>query len=510
MKSGFLSFCRQCRRIRLIVNYRCAVCDTEHSRRLRDKKRIKDEATRETVLKTQERLCPQCREMVPLDIVTEREMLGLLVRKYPGCPTCDTDLSEDSMEVTISMFNDFGIFYDSFKLGEPRATLTATVLLRHFKDYLPVDEEFRKDFLSWKEWTVTRIVDNVREATPPAKHSFAMFLEDFKSDTSEKLNVLVKRNFKNIDLKLELLSFFGFKEDVPPEKQVFTERLEEIMKNNSGVKQDPETLPSVEMYRYDQVFTQIMSDDDDYEDDEDEDEETGNKRNEPRFERRFTPVDVNLEEMAFKTRTSTMKKEDGVEKQMVTWHAALVIDNAGRSVFLYRPEGFVSKDERAASFESKKMLSTVLRTQADHDRERGDIFSEDFFNALPANDICYIAVKLGKPYLAEYDFQDIVFGAGERRDLISEPPEPAEGFSKPEPRDMMVRAISEKGKNIKRYKRVGICEKCLGITRPYLQEKWLCPECGSRDSARKHYCSGCQAEIGPGDSLCQGCTEFLI
>ncbi len=514
MESGFLSFCRQCRRIRLFVNYSCASCETEHSRRLRDKKRLKDDEVRDTVLRTQERLCPQCREMVPLSIITEREMLGLLARKYPGCSNCDMDLSDESIEVTVSMFNDMMIFYSSFKFDEPRLVLGVTELLRHFKGFIPSDEKLREDFLKWKEWALSKIVENVKDATPPARHSFGKFLEDFKRDPSKDLGDLVKANFKNIDLKLELLSFFNYKEDVPPEKEMFLERLDEVMSEKTGVKQEPVVLPALEMYRYEQVFTQILSDGDEDDDDDDEydDEEDEQKKDELSLERRFIEVELNLEELAFKTRSSKVKKEEGVEKQIVTWHAALVIDNVERIVFLYRPEGFSAKDDRAASFESKKVLSSVLKTQADHGKEQGDIFSEEFFNTLPPSDICYIAVKLGKPYLADYDYHDIVFGAGERRDFISSPPEPEEGFSKPEPRDMMVRVVSggETGEKVNRYRRVGICEKCLGITRPYLREKWECPECGSRDSAKEHYCSGCMAEIQAGDVLCNSCAEHLI
>ncbi len=497
----------------MFVSYECTSCETEHSRRFRDKKKKKDPEVTETVLKTQERYCPQCREMVPLKITTEREMLGLLVRKYPSCPECDTDLADESMDINISTFNEFSIYYNLFKLEEPRLCLGAAILLRHFKDYVPENEDFIEDFFEWKKWAVSTIVSNVVDTSSAAKIFFDRFLMDFKSDPRVKLNEMIKKHFKNIDFRLELLGFFGYTEDVPPEKKEYQEKLEEVMANKTGVEQPQVILPAVEMYKYDLVFTQRSEEDEEEEGEDEEDEDEDDEEEEvqkPVFERVLKEIEVNVADLQFKTRTTDLKKKRGKEETVATYHAVVVIDNESRIVYLYRAEGFVPKDESHISFESKRVLDNIIKTQADVGQEAKDIFSPEFFTALPCNDICYIAHRLDKPYLAHYRFHDIVFGPGENRDFVTNPPVQEEGFSKPKPQDGMVEIILNHEEEVKRYKRVGICEKCLGITRPFLKEKWECPECGGRDSGREYFCSNCMESIGTGDFLCNNCGEFLI
>ena len=511
----FLSQCRNCRRIRLFTGYTCSVCDTVHSRRLRDKKRIKDDQIRDVVLKTQERFCAQCRKMVPLNIVTEREMLGLLTRKYPRCPECEMDLSDEALEITISMFNDLSIYYNSFKLEDMRLCLTLAVLLRHFKDFSPEEETFREDFFEWKKLAVSTIVENIIEIPVATQMALSRFLLDFKSRPELKLNEKIIEHFNNIDVKLDLLAFFGYSEEVPAVKEDFLEKLEDVKIGAEGIEQEPVVLPPVEMYKYDNKFTlkseKEDDDEDEEEDDEDEDEEDeddGGKKG--AFERILNETEVDVRKLAFQSRTTETRKRHGKVENIAEWHAMLVIDNAGRSVYLYRPEGFVPKEERYTSFESKRLLDSIITTQAVPEKDAGDVFSPSFFDKLPCNDICYISKRLDKTYLASYTYHDLVFGPGENRDFIAKPPAPAEGFHKPEPRDEMVEVIMDHGDEVKRYKRVGLCEKCAGITRPFLKEKWECPECGARDSAETHYCSNCASKIEAGDSMCGNCGEYLV
>jgi len=490
------------------VDYQCSKCETEHSRRLRDAKRIKDPDIRDLVLKTQERICPQCRELVPLNIITEREMLGLLVRKYPACPECHIDLSDEAMEVTISMFDDFSIHFKSFNLEDMRLCLGLIILLRHFKNYVPEDVEFGPDFYEWKKWAVSTVISNILDTSIPAKMAFDRFLMDFKTGPEKKISELIKEHFGNIDLMVELLGIFGFKEESPAEKKKFEEKLQEVLANKTGVKQEPVTLSSVEMYQYELIFVQQSEEEDD--DEEDDEEDAEGEEEESGFTRMMKEIEVDINKLSFKTRTTKVKKKHGKEATIATYHAVLVIDNAGKTVYLYRAEGFVPKDDKQTSFQGRRLLDAVIKTQADPVTVSGDIFSPDFFDKLPCNDICYIAHRLGKPYLASYEFQDIVFGPGEDRDFSSFEAAEEEGFSKPEPRDEMIQAILDHGEAVKLHKRVGICQKCAGITRPFLREKWECPECGSREPAKEYYCSNCISVIGVGDPLCGNCGEFLI
>ncbi|MDP6155597.1 MAG: hypothetical protein QF682_05585 [Candidatus Thermoplasmatota archaeon] len=506
---GFLSHCRNCRKTRLFVDYQCSKCETEHSRRLRDGKRIKDPEIGDVVLKTQERICPQCREMVPLKIMTDREMLGLLVRKYPACPECQVDLSDEAIEVTISMFDDFSIQIKNFKLEDMHLCLGLILLLRHFKKYVPEDEEFGSDFYEWKKWAVSTLLSNIIDTTGPAQMAFGRFLLDYKCAPGKKINELIKEHFGNIELKMELLGIFGFKDESPAEKKKFEEKLLEVLADKTGVEQEPITLSSVEMYQYELVFVQ-QSDEEDEDEDEDEEEDEDGEEEESGFTRIIKEIEIDINKLSFKTRTTKVKKKHGKEATIATYNGVLVVDNAGKTVYLYRAEGFVPKDEKQTSFKGRRLLDAVIKTQADPSTDSGDIFSPDFFDKLPCNDICYIAHRLGKPYLATYEFQDIVFGPGENRDFSSYEAGADEGFSKPEPRDEMIHAILDHGETVKLHKRVGICQKCAGITRPFLREKWECPHCGSRDPAKEYYCSNCITKIGVGDSLCGNCGEFLI
>ena len=506
---GFLSHCRNCRKTRLFEDYQCTKCDTEHSRRLRDGKRIKDADIKEAVLKTQERICPQCREMVPLKIITDREMLGLLVRKYPSCPECQIDLSDEAIEVTVSLFDDFSIHIKSFKLEEMRLCLGLIILLRHFKKYIPEDEEFKPDFYEWKKWAVSTVISKITDTTSPAQMAFGRFLLDYQSAPEKMINELVKEHFGNIELKVELLGLFGFKNEAPGEKKKFEDQLEKVLAEKTGVEQEPVTLSSVEMYQYELVFIQ-QSEEDDEDEDEDEDEDDEEEEEESGYNRIMKEIEIDINKLSFKTRTTKVKKKHGKEATIATYHAVLVIDNAGKTVYLYRAEGFVPKDDKQTSFRGRRLLDAVIKTQADPTKDAGDIFSPDFFDKLPCNDICYIAHRLGKPYLATYEFRDIVFGPGEDRDFSSYEAGPEEGFTKPEPREEMIRAILNQGEWAKLHKRVGICQQCAGITRPFLREKWECPECGSREPAKEYYCSNCVSAIGVGDSRCGNCGEFLI
>jgi len=454
---------------------------------------------------TQRRFCPECGDLRHPYISTEIMVFGLLNRTFPACSECIIDLAAADFDIGISYLESSGLLLESFTFKDIDNSYPLIMNFREIEEHLRNSQDlkgkFKKELFNWRKWCLSEILNDIGSTSHQSEGALKQLLSKFEMDKDSHLGKLVIDLIKDIDLKSELLELFSYNELIKEEKRVINDRYNMKLAELKEGEHNPMVIPTIQMYRYELIYIKIHLD---Y--NEEEEEKKGSFS-----EKKIEEIEPDYGNLFFNARSQSNEEIDGKDATIVRWQAIIVIDNDDQLFYLYRPEGFGTDRDSNKSFESRSILDNLLGREIDDEREESyETLSREFLETLPPNDQTYISWKMGKPYLNQYEMVDILFKGNDNEEGMGIGNRGKKG--KKNIKLALFRLVMgyDEEEKIQRYQRLGICRKCTGFSRPFLNERWICPNCGAQDPSDQFFCSCCNSDLKADEQICSNCREFLI